>query len=384
MENTIYLDYAATTPVEPSVLEAMLPYFKERFGNASSAYSLGAQSRKAVERARCRVADLLNAMGPGEIYFTSGGTESDNWALSGAACANREHGNHIITTPIEHHAVLASAHWLERAGFEVTLLPVDTFGMVDPDDLRKAIRSNTTIISIMHANNEIGTIQPIADLAKVAHEHGILFHTDSVQTVGKIPVDVRAFGVDLLSISGHKLYGPKGIGALYIKNGVTLDPLISGGGQEKSMRGGTYNVPGIVGIGKACELAKDYLNTEIARQQAMRDNLIDSVLNTIPDSRLNGHPTLRLPHNAHFAFKSIEGSALVANMEAMGVYCSAGSACSSGATSASHVLTAIGLPSDWVRGTVRMTLGKPTTSSDIQNAAKALAHSVSNLRRLKI
>jgi cysteine desulfurase len=377
----IYLDYAATTPVHPDILKEMLPYFTEKFGNPSTLYDYGQEAKGAVEEARARVAALIGAK-PEEIVFTSGGTEADNQALEGAAYANEKKGNHIVTSSIEHHAVLETCNFLEKHGFKVTYLPVDKYGLVDPDAVKKAITPGTVLVSIMFANNEIGTIEPLAEIGKITREAGVLFHTDAVQAVGHIPADVNELGIDLLSLSAHKLYGPKGTGALYIRKGKTITPFIHGGEQEKRRRAGTENVPGIVGLGKAADMARHEMNQEAARLTALRDRLIAGLLKNISDSRLNGHPVKRLPNNANLTFDFVEGESMCLHLDMEGICASTGSACSSSSLEASHVLLALGLPHEQAHGSLRFTLGKWTTQEEIDKVITALASTVARLRAM--
>jgi cysteine desulfurase len=382
MYSVIYLDHAATTPLDQEVLQAMLPYLTDNFGSASTLYSLGKDTRRAVEDAREKVAKLIGA-NPEEIYFTSGGTESDNWAIKGAAFANEKKGNHIITTKIEHHAVLETCTWLEKRGFEVTYLPVDSDGMVNPEDVRKAITDKTILISVMHANNEIGTIEPVEEIGKIAKEHGILFHTDTVQTVGNIPVDVNAIGCDMLAMSAHKFYGPKGAGAMYIRKGSRVDNFMHGGGQESHRRAGTHNVAGIVGLGKAAELALARLEGDsVAKITKLRDMLIDGILTNIPDVRLNGHRTKRLPNNVNVSFTGIEGESIILLLDMYGICASSGSACTSGSLDPSHVLMALGLKHEQAHGSLRLTLGSENTEWDVKNVLEALPVIVERLRAM--
>ncbi len=373
------MDHSATTPVDPAVREAMLPYFSEKFGNPSSLYAIGREARRAIEEARQKVADLIGAKKE-EIIFTGSGTESDNLAIKGIAYKHRKKGNHIITSSIEHHAVLNPCKYLESQGFSVTYLPVSKEGLVNPEDVAKAITPQTILITIMHANNEIGTIQPIEEIGKIAREKNIPFHTDAVQTAGKIPVNVEALGVSLLSMSAHKIYGPKGAGALYIKKGTLIEPLLHGGGHERNLRSSTENVPGIVGFGKACELAKERMPEE-ARTAALRDLLIKGVLE-ITDSYLNGHPTKRLPNNANFRFSYIEGESMVLNLDMKGISASTGSACSSTSLEPSHVLLAIGLKPEEAHGSLRLTLGKENTKEDVEYVLSVLPEVVGKLRMM--
>lgn len=375
------MDNAATTSLKPEVLEAMMPYLTGKYGNASTLYLEGREAREAVERAREQTARALGAK-PEEIYFTSGGTEADNWAIKGVAFACREKGNHIITSQIEHHAVLHPCEYLEKHGFRVTYLPVDSDGLVDPDDVSKAIGQDTVLVSIMFANNEIGTIEPVAEIARICREKGVLFHTDAVQAVGHVPVNVEELGVDLLSLSAHKFHGPKGVGALYVRKGVRLDPFIHGGGQERNRRAGTENVAGIVGLGAAIELASSSLEDRAARIAALRDKLIDGVLERVSDVRLNGHRTMRLPGNAHFCFRFIEGESLLLNLDVKGVSASSGSACTSGSLEPSHVLLALGLPHELAAGSLRLTLGDDNTQEDVDYVLEILPEIVTKLRMM--
>ena len=377
----IYLDNAATTAVDKRVLEAMLPYYSDIFGNPSSLHSHGQEAKKAIEEAREKVAKALGADSE-EIYFTSGGSESDNWALKGVAYALKEKGNHIITTEIEHHAVLHTCRYLEKEGFKVTYLPVDEYGLVKPEDLKKAITDKTILVSIMFANNEIGTIEPIEELVKIAHEKNIYFHTDAVQAVGNVPIDVKKLDVDLLSLSAHKIYGPKGVGALYIKKGVKIHSLIQGGTQEKNRRAGTENVPGIVGLGEAIELITKNLDSHINKLTFLRDKLINGILEKIPYTRLNGHPTKRLPGNVNVSFEFIDGESLILNLDMAGICASSGSACTSGSLEPSHVLLAIGLSKELARGSLRLTIGKDNTEEDIDKVLEALPQIVKRLRSI--
>lgn len=377
--NRIYLDNAATTPVHPEVVKAMLPYYNEYFGNPSSIYSFGREAKKAIEEAREKVAKALGAE-PSEIYFTSGGTEADNWAIKGAAYANQEKGKHIITSAIEHHAVLHTCEYLEKQGFRVTYLPVDEYGVVKLDELKKAISDDTILISIMMANNEIGTIQPIKEIAEIAKEKGILFHTDAVQAVGNIPVNVKNLGVDMLSLSAHKFNGPKGVGVLFIKKGTKIHSFVHGGGQERNRRAGTENVAGIVGLGRAIEIASENLEEHAQKLIKLRDKLINGVLERIPYARLNGHPEKRLPGNAHFAFEFVEGESLILNLDLLGIASSSGSACTSGSLEPSHVLLAIGLPHEVAHGSLRLTIGGQNTEEEIDYVLEVLPGVVQKLR----
>ena len=377
----IYLDYAATTPVHPDVLEAMLPYFNQSFGNPSAIYSYGQEARSAVDQARESLAALIGCRSE-EIIFTSGGTEADNMALTGVLMANEKKGNHIITCAIEHHAILETCHQLEKRGYKVSYLPVDSDGLVSPDDVRQAITPQTVLVSIALANNEIGTIQPIAEISKVAKEAGVLLHTDAVQAVGRIPVDVSELGVDLLSISSHKLYGPKGVGALYVKKGTRISPILYGGGQERGRRSGTENTAGIVGLGKAAALAHQSLAKEAERLTALRERLIDSILGGIDHSRLNGHRQQRLPNNANFGFDFVEGESIVLNLDLKGICASTGSACSSASLEPSHVLLALGIPAQQAHGSLRLTLGRLTTDEDIDTVLEVLPLIIARLRAM--
>ena len=377
----IYMDHSATSPVDPEVFEAMKPYFTEGFGNASTLYKLGRDAKMAMETARKQVASLINAE-PKEIIFTSGGTESDNIAIKGTVYRLKNKGNHIITSNIEHPAVTETCKYLEKNGFEVTYVPVDKEGLVHPEDVEKAITDKTVLITIMHANNEIGTIQPIAEIGKIAKEHGIYFHTDAVQSVGKIPVDVKAMNVDMLSLSSHKLYGPKGIGALYIKKGVRLEPIIHGGGHERGLRPGTENVPAIVGLGKACEISEENLDKDMEHLKKLRDKLIDSVLEQNEEAYLNGHRTQRLPGNVNFRFTGIEGESLILHLDSKGIAASTGSACSSIKLEPSAVLMAIGLKEVEAHGSLRLSLGRENTEEDVDYTIKAIKEVVDTLRKM--
>lgn len=376
----IYLDYAATTPVDPEVVQEMLPYFTERFGNPSSLHAFGQDAKRAIETARDRTASLLGAA-PEEIIFTASGTESDNLALKGIASALADKGNHIITSAIEHHAVLETCKYLEENGCRVTYLPVDGGGLVDPDDVKTALSDETILISIMHANNEIGTIQPIAEIGKIAREHGITFHTDAVQTVGHIPTRVDELGVDLLSASAHKLYGPKGVGFLYTRKGTRIEPLLHGGEQERRRRASTQNVPGIVGLGKAAQIAAAEMAAETTKLTALRDRLIGGILERIDSARLNGDPARRLPNNINISFEGAAGGALVFGLDLQGILCSAGAACTSAKIEPSHVLAAVGLGRTLAYGTLRFSLGKQTTPDEIEAVLDILPVIVDKLKR---
>jgi len=377
----IYLDYSATTPVDSIVLEAMLPYFSEIYGNPSSFHSLGQEAKKTVEESRRIIASFIGAE-PDEIVFTGGGTESNNFAVKGVAYKNHKKGNHIITSIIEHHAVINTCKFLETQGFEVTYLPVDRTGMVDPDEVRRAINERTILISIMHANNEIGTIEPVTEIGKIARERGVIFHTDAVQTLGHIPVNVDEMYVDLLSASAHKLYGPKGVGFLYIRRGVPITTFIHGGEQENGRRASTHNVPGIVGLGKAVELARNVIHEESTRITSLRNRLIEGIMESIKDTVLNGHPTLRLPGNANIAIKYIEGESILLNLDLEGIACSTGSACSSLTLEPSHVLLALGLGHEMAHGSIRFSLGRYTVEEDIDAVLSVFPGIVRRLRAI--
>ena len=383
-QEIIYLDHAATTPVDPRVVEAMLPYWTEQYGNPSSIYSLGRAAARAMEAARETVAGILHCE-PREVIFTSCGTESDNLAIRGVAFARRAagQGNHIITSSIEHHAVGHTVEQLvKHFGFEATFLPVDRYGVVDPDEVRKAIRRDTVLISIMYANNEIGTIEPIAEIGAIAREHGIPFHTDAVQAGGALSLDVNALNVDLLSLSAHKFYGPKGVGVLYARRGVTFWPMQTGGGQERNRRAGTENVPYIVGLATALRLAYEELEEHNARLVRLRDRLIQGVLESIPDSQLTGHPTNRLPNSASFVFRGIEGESILLNLDMEGICASSGSACTSASLEPSHVLLALGLPHEVAHGSLRLTLGRSNTEEQVDRVLEVLPGIVQKLRAM--
>ena len=381
MSRFLYLDNAATTKTAPEVLEAMLPYFTEKFGNPSSVYQFAAGNKSVIDEQRDLIAATLGAKGK-EIYFTAGGSESDNWALKATAEAYAQKGKHIITTKIEHHAVLHSAQYLEKQGYEVTYLDVDEDGKVRLQDLEAAIRPDTILISVMYANNEIGIIQPIREIGAIAHEHGILFHTDAVQAYGHLPIDVDACHIDMLSASGHKLNGPKGIGFLYIRTGVKIRSFIHGGAQERKRRAGTENVPGIVGLGAAVKRAFASMEERTGKEKEMRDYLIGRVLEEIPYTRLNGHPTDRLPGNTNFSFRFIEGESLLIRLDMKGICGSSGSACTSGSLDPSHVLLAIGLPHEIAHGSLRLTLNEEITREDIDYVVESLKEIVEGLRRM--
>ena len=380
MMNRIYLDHAATTAVSPEVLREMLPCMTECFGNAASIHGTGREAHRALDRARKQVAAVLGAQ-PQEIYFTSGGSESDNWAVKGVAWAARGRGKHVITSAVEHHAVLNACAWLEGMGFEVTRLPVDALGRVDPDSVARAVRPDTVLISVMTANNEIGTLQPIREIGEIARSRGVPFHTDAVQAAGHIPVNVEELQVDLLSLSAHKFHGPKGVGVLYVRRGTKLDSLIHGGAQERGLRAGTPNVPGAVGLAKALELAAAALPESSDRVRALRDQLIREIRARIPDAVLNGDPERRLPGNVHFSFPDVDGEALLLRLDLAGIACSGGSACTSGAQEPSHVLAAIGQAPELAKGGLRMTLGEENTPEEIKEVLRVLPEIVQDLKR---
>lgn len=377
--NRIYLDNAATTPVSQPVLDKMIPYFREHYGNASSVYDTGRDARRAIDAARRQAAEAINAQ-PGEVYFTGGGSESDNWAIKGAAFARRDKGNHIITTQVEHHAVLHTCQWLEKQGFEVTYLPVDEYGRVTAEQVEKAITDQTILITIMAANNEIGTLMPIAQIAQVAHQHKVLFHTDAVQAMGAVPIDVVAWGVDLLSLSAHKFHGPKGVGLLYVRKGTRIDNLVHGGAQERGKRAGTENLPAIVGMGEAMMIAARNQPKNAKRLSAMRDRMIAGLLEKIPHSRLNGHPTERLPGNVNVSIRYIEGEAMLLRLDMAGIAASSGSACTSGSLDPSHVLLAIGLPHEIAHGSLRFSLSDESVDADVDEVLNVLPGIVKTLR----
>lgn len=379
MPTKYYFDNAATTPVREEVLQEILPYFREYYGNASSIYSIAKESKKALEAARAKVAAAIGAT-PDEIYFTAGGSESDNMALRGVVNASKKEKKHIITTKIEHHAILHTAEFLETKGVDVTYLNVDECGKISLEELENAIRPETVLISVMFANNEIGTIQPIAEIGEIAKKHGVLFHTDAVQAVGHVPIDVEKLQVDLLSMSGHKLGAPKGIGAIYIRKGTRISPLIFGGAQEKKLRAGTENIAGIVGLGKAAELAVAEMEETTKKLTALRDKLIHGILESIPDSRLNGHPTDRLPGNCNISFSYIEGESLLLLLDVLGIAASSGSACTSGSLDPSHVLMAIGLPHEIAHGSLRLTIDRENTEEQVDFILEKLPGLVQRLR----
>ena len=381
MEKIIYLDNAATTKTAPEVVEAMLPYFSQHYGNPSSIYSLGAESKKAVTQAREIIAESLSCK-TNEIYFTAGGSESDNWALKAAAEAYKEKGKHIITSKIEHHAILHTCEYLEKQGYEVTYLDVDEKGMVDLTQLENAIREDTILISIMFANNEIGTIEPIKEIGAIAKKHHVIFHTDAVQAFGQVPIDVDEYHIDMLSSSGHKINGPKGIGFLYIRKGVKIRSFVHGGAQERKRRAGTENVPGIVGYGVAAKMAAETMAERTAKEIELRDYLIGRITSEIPYCRLNGHPVKRLPNNCNISFQFIEGESLLIMLDMEGIAASSGSACTSGSLDPSHVLLAIGLPHEIAHGSLRLTLSAETTKEDIDTTVDAIKRIVERLRNM--
>jgi len=376
----IYLDHAATTPVDDEVFKAMRPYFSEKFGNASTLYNLGGEAKEALNKSRKIIARTINARA-NEIIFTSGGTESDNLALKGIAFANKEKGNHIITSKIEHKAILNSCKWLEKQGFKITYLDVDKNGLINPKDVEKAITKKTILVSIMHANNEIGTIEPISEIGKICRKHRIFFHTDAVQSFGKIPIDVKRMYIDLLSASSHKIYGPKGVGMLYVNRRVNMEPMQHGGNHEYGLRSGTENISGIVGFAKAAELANKRMKIESEKEKKLRDKLIKEI-SRIKNSHLNGHPTQRLPNNVNFWFKGVEGEALLFRLNEKGISASTQSACSSHELKPSHVLTAIGLTAEQSHGSLRLTLGKDNTEKDIDYVLKQLKNIINSLRSI--
>jgi len=377
----IYMDYAATTPMLPEVAEAMQPYFSRKYGNPSSIHSMGQEARDAVEHARSQVAALI-ACRPENVVFTGGGTESDNHAIKGVCLAGRGKRNHIITTAIEHHAVLNTCNYMKELGFDVTVAPVDRYGMVDPDDIKKAITAKTLLVSVMHANNEVGAIQPIEEIGGITRRAGVYFHVDAVQTAGHLPIDVDRMGIDLLSASAHKLYGPKGVGMLFVRAGTRIVPLLHGGEQENERRAGTENVAGIAGFGKAAEIARAEMGKESDRLLECRDRLIDTVMGRVADAYLNGHRTSRLPNNTNFSFDFIEGEAILMYLDAEGICASTGSACSSTSSEPSHVLLALGIPVERARGSVRFTLGRWTSGEDVDKVVEALPRIVEKLRAM--
>ena len=378
---SVYLDYAATTPVDPRVVKAMLPYFSEKFGNTMSLHSFGQEAKQALEESREVVADLIKAK-PEEIIFTSSATESNNLALKGIALANKDKGNHIIISSIEHPCIIESAKFLESQGFEITRLKVDKYGLVNPEDVKNAIKKETILVSVMHANNEIGTIEPIEEIGKICREKGIYFHTDAAQSFGKIPIDVNKMNIDLLSASSHKLYGPKGAACLFIKEGVKITPLLHGGGHETGLRSSTVNVPAIVGFAEATRICEGEMRKEAEKLTKLRDKLIKEVLEKIPDSHLTGHPKKRLPNNANFWFEFVEGESIVIQLDLMGIAASTGSACSSAKLEPSHVLLAIGLRPEQAHGSLRLSLGRWTKESDINFVLEILPRVIKRLREI--
>jgi cysteine desulfurase len=377
----IYLDHAATTPTDPEVVQAMLPFFTRIYGNPSSIHAFGQEAKRAIEAARDGIASFLGAK-PEEIIFTSGGTESNNFILKGIAASAGNRGNHIITSAIEHHAVLESCHYLEKQGFHVTYLPVDRFGLVDPDDVKRNITDKTILISVMHANNEIGTIEPIAEIGRIARKRGVPFHTDAVQTFGHLPISVDELNIDALSASAHKFYGPKGVGILYLRRGTRIQSFMHGGEQERKRRASTHNVTGIVGFGKAVELAAERMKEEARQEIFLRDKLISGILKQIEETRLNGHPVHRLPNNVNVSVAFIEGESMILNLDMEGIAVSTGSACTSASLEPSHVLTAIGLPHELAHGSLRLTLGRATTEADIDRTLDVLSGIVKKLRAI--
>ena len=381
MENTVYLDYAATTYVKPEVLEEMLPYFTQKFGNPSSFYSISRENRMAIDKARAQVAKALNC-DVNEVYFTGGGSEADNWAIKGIASAHKNKGNHIITTKIEHHAVLHTCQYLEKHGFEVTYLDVDDKGLVNLEELKNAITDKTILVSIMFANNEIGTIEPIKQIGEICRERKIFFHTDAVQAVGNVAIDVKDMNIDLLSLAGHKIYGPKGVGVLYIRKGIKIDNLIHGGSQERNRRAGTENIPGVVGLGKAIELATDNLEEHRNKMIALRDRLIEGLLK-VPYTRLNGaEGDKRLPGNVNVCFEFVEGESILLSLDFKGICASSGSACTSGSLDPSHVLLAIGLPHEIAHGSFRLTLGEGSKEEDVDYILEVIPPIIERLRNM--
>ena len=381
MAEVIYLDHASTTPADPEVVAAMLPWYSEQFGNPSTVYSLGLTAADAVQRARDSIAQTIGAEAE-EIYFTSGGTESDNWAILGAADAQQKKGRHLITSAIEHHAVLESMEYLEKHGYELTRLPVDGGGLVDPEEVRRAIRPDTILVSIMHANNEVGTIEPIAEIGKVTREAGVLLHVDAVQTAGKLPIDVDELGVDMLSMSAHKFYGPKGIGLMYLRKRIRVSPLLHGGAQERGRRAGTHNVPGIVGMAKALELATARMAGDAVREAALRDRLWTGLKDTIEAIHLNGDLLYRLPGNLNVRLDGIEGESMILMLDMEGICVSSGSACTTGSLEPSHVLLALGIPAEHAHGSLRVTLGRSTTAEDIDHFIRVFPPIVARLREM--
>ncbi|MCK5287929.1 MAG: cysteine desulfurase NifS [Candidatus Omnitrophica bacterium] len=377
----IYLDYNATTPIDKLVLEKMTPYLKDFYSNPSSVYRFAQESKRAIENARFYVADLISA-DPEEVIFTSGGTEADNFAIKGRAFFYQDKGNHIITSKIEHHAVLKSCEFLKKIGFEITYLDVDKYGIIDLNQLEESIRNDTVLVSIMYANNEVGSIQPIKNISKICNKNGIIFHTDAVQALGKIDISVKDLNVDLLSISSHKIYGPKGVGALYVKKGVKLIPLHHGGGQERNMRAGTENVPGIVGFGEACRISKEELKEQEKKIRLLRDKLEEGIKQKIPDIKVNGHHDKRLYNTLNICFKYIEGESILINLDFEGICTSSGSACTSGSLEPSHVLLSMGIPHELSHGSLRFSLGKFNTMRDIDRVLEVLPLIIEKLRKI--
>lgn len=382
MRKKIYIDYAATTPVDPRVLKAMFPYFSEKFGNSVSLHSFGQEAKKALEKTRLIAAKALNAKDKEEIIFTSSATESNNLALKGVAFANKDKGKHIIISSIEHDCVLNSARWLEKQGFKITKIKVDKYGLIDPKEIEKAIKKDTILVSIIHANNEIGTIEPIEKIGRICQKKKVYFHTDAAQSFGKIPIDVQKMKVDLLTASSHKIYGPKGAALLYIKKGTKIEPLLHGGNHEFGLRASTVNIPAIIGFGKAIDICEKEMKKESKRLIKLRDKLINGVLKKIPDSHLNGHPKKRLPNNANFWFFFVEGEAIVINLDSYGIAASTGSACSSEKLEPSHILLACGLRPEQAHGSLRLTLGRWTKEKDIDYLLKVLSEVIKKLRTI--
>jgi len=381
MPKNIYLDYAATTPIDPRVVKAMIPFFFKKFGNTMSLHSFGQEAHQALEESRTAVADLMKAK-PNEIIFTSSATESNNLTLKGIAFANKSKGNHIIISSIEHDCIMESAKWLERHGFEITRLAVDQYGLVDLKDIKKAIKKETILVSVMHASNEIGTIQPIEEIGKICKEKGVYFHTDASQSFGKVPIDVNKMNIDLLSASSHKMYGPKGVACLFIKEGTEIEPILHGGGQESGLRSSTINVSGIVGFAQACRICQKEIQKEGQRMTKLRDKTIKGVLKKIPNSYLNGHPQKRLPNNINFRFDFVEGESIIIQLDLLGIGASTGSACSSAKLEPSHVLLATGLKHEQAHGSLRVTLGRWTTEKDINYFLKVLPPIIKKLRKI--
>ncbi|MEI6286880.1 MAG: cysteine desulfurase NifS [Bacillota bacterium] len=377
----VYLDNAATTRVDERVIEVMVDCMRNNYGNPSSVHSFGRDARRLVENARAQVAKLLNAE-TSEIFFTGGGTEGDNLGIKGVMAANEKKGRHIISTPIEHHAVLHSLDYLLKTGCEITMLPVDEYGMVNPEDLRSAIRTDTVLVSIMFANNEVGTVQPVNEIGKICRERGVYFHTDAVQAVGNMPIDVKALNIDLLPLSGHKFNAAKGIGALYVRKGVRILPVQHGGSHERNLRAGTENVPGIVGLGQAAVIAQAEMSEKVERLTNLRDKLISGIIDGIPNVKLNGHPIQRLPGNVNFSFRFIEGESLLLNLDLKGIAATSGSACTSGTLDPSHVLLAMGMSHEVAHGSLRMTIGKYNVERDIEYCLEVLPEIVLRLRRM--